>query len=419
LSVRGFFIVALLRKRYRRFLSTNPNRQAAAARCDREVPVTQAAHEVEGLPWRLLARKTQSVLRHRRLDRRAHLRRGAEEAVRGGKTLHRLVRPLEVVVLNEERGSPLAIIEVGEYGARQELLPHRLPEALDLAAGLRMMRPALHMANAVAAKLLLEPRLAAPGGVLPALVSQDLARRAVVGYGACQSLHHERAPLVVRHHQAHQVARMIIEERRHVDPLVLAQQEGEEIRLPELIRLGALEAPLPRFRLWLHSGSRLCKPFAFQHAAHRSIRGTNAEEALHHIANAPAPGIGMLALRFNHRLTACIGLASFAVTHRPRFGACRAPARALWITALRLAPSARQLLQRRTTAGTVLLRPAHHRAVWNPQPLRYMCGHELLVYDGFGCRHHHVHRPSRARLSARDVFEFRFHSSPPLCGWRR
>lgn len=58
---------------------------------------------------------------------------------------------LEVVVLHEQLHAPLAIVEVGKHRARQELLPDRLPKALDLAAGLRMVRPALDVLDAVAA----------------------------------------------------------------------------------------------------------------------------------------------------------------------------------------------------------------------------------------------------------------------------
>ena len=186
-----------------------------------------------------------------------------------------------------------------------------------------MVRPALHVPDALAAKLLLESRLAAPRRVLAPLVGEDLARRPVIGNAARERLHHERAPLVMRHHQAHQIARVIVQERRHVDPLVPAQQEREEIRLPELIGLGALKAPLPRPRLGLRPRSRLCEPFALQHPAHRRVRGANAEEALHHVANATTPGLRLRALCLEHRLAPRIRLRrSGAVTHRPaRFGA--------------------------------------------------------------------------------------------------
>lgn len=302
MSTRGSFIIHLLRKRYRRFFGPDPHLQTAASGRDREVPIAKAANEVKGLARRLLSCQAQRVLGHRRLDRRAHLRRRAEEAIGGRQPLHRLVRPLEVVVLNKQRRSPLAVLEVREHGPREELLPHRLPEALDLAAGLRVVRPALHMADAMAPELFLEARLASPRRVLAPLVGENLARRPIVRDATGQSFHHERTPLVVRHHQTHEVARVIIEERRHVEPLVLAQQEREEVRLPELVGLGALEAALARPGIALHRRSQLRQALAFQHPAHRRVGGANTEETSHHIANAPAPGIGLETLRFDHRL---------------------------------------------------------------------------------------------------------------------
>ena len=132
-------------------------------------------------------------------------------------------------MLNEEHHTTLAVLEVGKHRAREKLLPHRLPEALDLAAGLRMMRAALHVRDAVPAQLRLELRRAAPGGVLPTLIGQDLTRRAVVGNATVQRLQHQRASLVMRHRKAHEVARVIIQERRDVHPLVTAQQERKDI----------------------------------------------------------------------------------------------------------------------------------------------------------------------------------------------
>jgi hypothetical protein len=204
-----------------------------------------------------------------RLDGRAHRRGGAEEPIRRRQSLQRLVRALEVVVLHEQPHPSLAVLEVGKHGARQELLPHRLPESLDLAAGLRVMRAALHVCDPLSTQLRLELRRAAPRRVLPALIGQDLARRTVLGNAARQRLQHQRASLMVRHRQAHQIARVIIQERCNVHALVSAQQKGEQVRLPQLVRLGTLEAHelAPRLRL----RKRACRqlPMLAQHTPHR------------------------------------------------------------------------------------------------------------------------------------------------------
>jgi hypothetical protein len=90
------------------------------------------------------------------------------------------VRALEVVVLDVKRHAALAVLKVGEHGSGEQLLPQRLPEPLDLPAGLRMVRAALHMGDAMTLQLRLELRTATPGGVLPALIGQDLPRRPIV-----------------------------------------------------------------------------------------------------------------------------------------------------------------------------------------------------------------------------------------------
>jgi hypothetical protein len=171
------------------------------------------------------------------------------------------VRALEVVVLHEQRHPALAVLEVGEHGAREKLLPHRLPEALDLAAGLRVVRAALHVPDAVTAKLLLEPRLPAPGGVLASLVGEDLPGATVVGDPPRERLQHDGASLVMRHHETHEIAGVVVQERRYVHPLVAAQQKREQVGLPQLIGLRALEAPGHWPGLRLRRFALLGKPF--------------------------------------------------------------------------------------------------------------------------------------------------------------
>jgi hypothetical protein len=134
-----------------------------------------------------------------------------------------------------------------------------------------MVWPALDVPDAIPLELLLEVRASTPRRVLPALVGQDLLRCAVIRDATRQRLHHQGALLVMRHHQAHDVSRVVIQERRHVHPLVLAQQEREQVRLPQLVRLGALEA----MRRGLGFGARRRAlrrhAFRFQHPAHRRL----------------------------------------------------------------------------------------------------------------------------------------------------
>ena len=288
------------------------------------------------------------------------------------------MRPLEVVVLHEERRSALAVVEVSEDRARQELLPHRLPEALDLAARLWVVRAALHVGDAVSLQLLLEGGGTPPGGVLPPLVGQDLARRPVVGDRARQGLHHQRALLVMRHHEAHEVARMVVHEGRHVHALLAAQEERKEIRLPELVGFGALEAHRRGLRAGLapRALAPARKPLLFEHPAHRRLRGTQTEEALHDVANATASRLRLLPLDRHHRFTPWIGA--------PRIGS-RASSQPLW-------------LQRRFASRTVLAPPFADGRVGNVQLARDFLCVDPLVDDHRSRRLHHVRRPTRPAL---------------------
>jgi len=221
----AFFIVVLLSQRDRGLLCAHPHLEIATARTDRQIAIAEPADDVARQLRRLLPRQAQGVGRDRRLDRRAHRRRRPEVPICRHQPIECLVRALEVVVLDEQADPPLAVLEVGEHGAREQFLPQRLPEPLDLAAGLRMVRPALDVPDAVPLELGLELGGTTPTGVLPALVGQDLARAPILGDAARQRLQHQRAFLVMRQRQAHQIARVIVQERRHVQPLVLPEQE--------------------------------------------------------------------------------------------------------------------------------------------------------------------------------------------------
>ncbi|MBL8111886.1 MAG: hypothetical protein JNK60_03305 [Acidobacteria bacterium] len=216
---------------------------AALGSRDGEIAIAEAADEVEGLLDGLLLREPQSVLRDVLLDGLAHVRRGPEEAIGRHEAVHGLVRTLEVVGIHEERQTTGEIIEVGKDGARQELSPQGLPEAFDLAERLRVLRPALDVADTLAPQLLLELGLAPPRGVLAALIGEDLARRAEGRDTPAQRFHDESRALVVRQGVRYDEARMVVHEGGDIDPLVPPEQESEDVRLPELVGLGPLEAP--------------------------------------------------------------------------------------------------------------------------------------------------------------------------------
>lgn len=294
-------MVLLLRQPDGLFLVPHLHPQPVGPRRDREVPVPQPAHQVERLLQRLLLREPQRVRLHAPLHRRPHLRRAAEEAVRRHQAREPLVRPLEVVPVDEEPEPPRAVREVGEHRPRQELLPQRLPEPLDLPQGLRVLRPALQVSDPLPPQLLLERRRPAPGRVLPPLVGQDLPRRPVGRHGPVERLQHQRRPLMVRQRVPHHEPRVVVQERRQVQPLVPPQQEREQVRLPQLVRQGPLEAPL-RLLPRRHRLPLLEQPLLVQDPPHLALRHPQRLEPPQHVPDPPRPVLRVLPPQLRHRL---------------------------------------------------------------------------------------------------------------------
>ncbi len=349
----------------------HPHLEVCAAGTDRQIAIAQPTHQVERQLGRLLPRQPQRVRLHTRLDGGPHRRRRPEVAIGRYQPVQRLVRTLEVVVLDEQPDAPLTVLEVGKHRARQQLLPQRLPEPLDLAAGLRMVRPALDMPDAMTLELGLELGIAPPAGVLPALVGQDLARRTILGHATGQGLQHQTALLVMRQCQTHQIARVIVQERRHVQPLVLAQQEREQIRLPQLVRLGSLEPVLTRLRLGPSSRPGRCQPLLLQHPLHRAGRSPQPEVTPQHIPDAPTPGRWLGTLRRHDR---------------------RPPRRHPGL--LRSHPGTAATLQPRRPQTAITPYPLRHRDVRHPEPRRHRMRIAALIHHRSHHRRHHVHRPA-------------------------
>jgi hypothetical protein len=260
--------------------------ERTAGGCDAEILVTQATDQIKRLLRRLLLCESKRVGFDLGLDGGADMRRRTKEAVRGHQTLDALMRPLEVVVLDEELDPPKTVREVSEHRLGQKFLPQRLPEAFDLAERLRMLRPALAVRDATTTQQLLKLRRAAPRRVLPALVRQHLARLAVLRDAALERLDDQAPLLVMRHRPRHQVPRVVVHEAREIHALVTAQLEGEDVALPELVRLGAFEATrrlVTRLPLRVFDQQALL----VQDASHRRLRHTQTLEAREHVANAP------------------------------------------------------------------------------------------------------------------------------------
>jgi hypothetical protein len=275
--------------------------KCAAAGGNGEVAVTKATYEVKRLAWLLLHREAQRVLVDARAQHLPHVRCRLKETVGGDEPFDALVRPVKIVAVDEERQAPLAVGEVREDRPREKLLPEGLPEALHFSEGLRMLWAALHMPNTVTAELALEVGLAAPRRVLSPLIGEHLLRISVLRYPAGERLHHELGPLMVREGVRDDEARVIVHEGRQVQPLLASQQEGEDVRLPELIGGGPLEAP--RRVLPCRLGTALFdETLLVQNPAHLGLADPECLESGEHVPDPARAVLGMFLPQRRHRV---------------------------------------------------------------------------------------------------------------------
>jgi hypothetical protein len=169
-----------------------------------------------------------------------------------------------------------------------------------------MLRATLDVPDALPPKLLLELGLPAPGRVLPALVRQQLSRSPVRGHRTVEPLEHQRRALVVGDGVAHHEPRVVVHEAYEIEPLVPAQQEREDVRLPQLVGLRPLEAPFGVIacRLLL---VRLEQTRLVQDAPNRRLADANRLEAPQHVRDAPRPVLRVLLLHRRHRCSPRVG----------------------------------------------------------------------------------------------------------------
>ena len=135
-----------------------------------------------------------------------------EEAVRRAQPADALVRTPVVVVLHPQRDPFLSLFEAVEPRAAQELGIDVLPEALDLAERLGMVRRRTEVVDLVLAQFILEAGLAAPVGVLPPVVGQHLTRHAVLTDPAPVRLQDVFRRLAAEHPQRDHKARVVVHE---------------------------------------------------------------------------------------------------------------------------------------------------------------------------------------------------------------
>lgn len=268
---------------------------------DGKALVAELSDDVEGLARRLFERESELIRCDGTLDLGADMRCRLEEAVRRHQSVERLVRPLEVVVADEVLEPALRVDDVGEDGAAQKLVPQRLPEALDLAQRLRVLRAAADVLHTHPCELLLEFGLAAPHGVLPAVVGQHLRRLAVRRHRALEGLHHQGRLLVVRERMSDDKAAVVVHEHADVKSLGAPQPEGEDVRLPQLVRRRSFEAPR-RVLALCHRRWRLDESLPVQDPPDLLFTHPERFEASEYVANAATPPILVFTLERDYLL---------------------------------------------------------------------------------------------------------------------
>ena len=91
--------------------------------------------------------------------------------------------PLVVVVPNPEPDSFPGGVEAFELRSGEKLLPDAFPEPLDLAEGHRMVWAGFEVVGAIFLHLRLKAGEATPVHILPAVVSEHLFGRLILGCG--------------------------------------------------------------------------------------------------------------------------------------------------------------------------------------------------------------------------------------------
>ncbi len=203
-----------------------------------------------------------------------------------------------VVVLHPEPDALAGGVEAVELRALQELLPEGFPEALDLAQGHGVMGPALQVVDVILPEFGLEAGRAPPARELPALIREHLFRDADLRHRPAVDLQDVLRRLAPEDVEAHHVAGVIVEEADEVGVLA-AQAEGEDVRLPQLVRRGALEEAGPGgIALGLGAG-RLEELLLVQGAAHGLPAHGQEQHPPQELADLLDPDVGMAPLQFD------------------------------------------------------------------------------------------------------------------------
>jgi len=307
-----------------------------------------------------------------------------------------LVGPLVIIVLDPQGGPLHGLFEAVKLGALQKLVQYRLPEPLDFAKRHGMMGTGADVLDTVFFHLPLEPGLAPPVRILPAVVGKHLPGHAVFGNCAPVGLQNMFGRLTAIQSQAADVPAVVVHKADQVR-VATRQSESHDVALPQLVGTGSFEKPRlgwisRRFALGLFH-----KPLLGQGLVDGGLAGGDQKKPLEHVGDPARPVLRMNLLEVNHPLPNFLRYLSLTAGVSLRFQTLGSTQSVGPYPALDRMAADPELLTKQGAAVALLQKKSNH-----PQP-------EL---DGIG------QGPAGSLGPACNAFLFLFHGlHSSLCNW--
>jgi hypothetical protein len=287
----------------------------ALFRADDNRLVPQPADHVKRVPRLAPQSQLQGVFFYSLFQGLFELVGDLEEPVGRTQPPDTLMGPLVVVIFHPEADPVGRVLEAGKLRALQKLPQDRLPEALDLAQGHRVVRAGLDVFDPVFLKLALKPGGAAPVGVLAAVVGEHLLGNTVFGDSPAVGFDYVLGGLAAVKTQPRNVSRVVVDKPDQVG-VSASQPEGHDVALPHLVGRGSFEKP-GLFRVLLGLGFFLRdEPLAGKGSLNAAGAGGNHKPAFQDIGDPARPEAGVA-------LSDCHDSVSDVVRHLARPRLCR------------------------------------------------------------------------------------------------
>jgi len=257
------------------------------------VRTAKFTHQVQRRLGLLAQSQAQGVFLTPLAHRLVHITGQTVEAVSRALAPDALVHPLMIVVAHPVLDALAGITKGGKDRLAQKLLPNRAPEALDLTQRHRVVRRTAHMLHALLLEHLLEARLAPPGHKLPAVVRQDLARRAPLAQRPLDHFQHRLGRLLPKQPVTHDVAAVVVDHPHQIHRVQTLELKRHDVYLPHGVGEAALKAAHLRWPA-LAGRRPLAQTRVVDHPPHRLRAHLQALVPLQLVTDAPHPMLRVL-----------------------------------------------------------------------------------------------------------------------------